>query len=138
MSGALVGGLLLLLAPLVGDPGLDYTFDEEAWQGIGYLLVTGDEARVQIEVHQTWDLSRALPDDIVMWLYPETPPPTDEVLAFIHAVGHLILADDLGASEALLERLGVTREPGPSRHERWYQGRDGLPILAPRGDHFLC
>lgn len=124
------------LAAAVAAP-VDYSFEEAHWNGLGYLLTTAAEAKVEVEVVDTLDLERLRPSDVLFVFYPAKLD-ADAIHAFIRDGGHVILADDRGDGAELLRRLGVRRNPrGPSRHASWYQGMDGMPVLHPQLDHFL-
>lgn len=129
-------GLGLGLAPPV--LAQDYSPDAETWNGLGYLFVTADEAKVALEPVDTLDLGKLRPGDIVMWVYPAREPPLQQLLAFVRDGGYLIVADDHGAAGPLLAALGITRVPlAPVPTRPLYQGLDGLPVLTPERDHFL-
>jgi hypothetical protein len=129
-------GVLVGLGWLVGLSGLargtDYTVEAEPWNGIGYLLTTAAEAKVEVEVTQELDLGGLRPGEVVLWLYPKRAFDPAPLLAFIEDGGYLVLADDHGEGAALLSQLGIVRsERGPTSHKEWYQGLEGLPVLVP-------
>lgn len=131
-------GLTSALTGTVQAAPSDYALDTEGWNGIGYLVATGTEAKVDVQVVETLDFEQLRPDDVLLWLYPTGDLPIDQLLAFIEDGGHLVLADDHGRADPLLAELGIERRPhGPTRHRDWYQGQDGLPIVKAEGDHFL-
>jgi len=134
--GALVA--LLLLAGPPAEAAGDYALDDRVWNGVGYLLETAREARVEVIPVDVLELESLEARDVLLWLYPRREPPTESLLAFVGDGGHVVLADDHGASRALLDALGIERrEQGPSGHRRWYEGDRGLPVLRRSGDHFL-
>ncbi len=148
---ALIATALALLALLPGlaaaqtealapeaDPIGDYATDSDAWNGLGYLLETAREAKVDVELTAELDLSRLRPSYTLLWLYPTQDLPVDALLDYVEDGGHLIVADDHGRADALFARLGIERRPhGPTVHSRWYQGQEGLPIAVPDHKHFL-
>lgn len=129
-----------LLAALTVGPARakDYDLDPDRWNGLGYLVTTADEARVKLDVATTVDLGALEPEDVLLVLYPTTPLPVDELLAFVDSGGYLLLADDQGTSAPLMERLGVTRhDAGPTGQLAFWDHQEGFPLLHPAGKHFL-
>lgn len=135
---ALAWGSLALPARAAEPSGADYDPVDGPWNGVGYLVTTGAEARVEVEVLADLPLDELSPDDVLLWLYPQAPVPVDDLLAFITDGGRLVVADDHGGADTLLAAVGVTRlDRGPTSHRRWFDGADGFPILVARDDHFL-
>lgn len=132
---ALVGTWLALAAGPAA--AADYDLDPDAWNGLGYLLVTAEEAKVEVEPVDVLDLGRLRPGDVLMWLYPERRMPVEPILSFVRDGGYLVLADDHGHGDELLASIGIERRPEPKGHPRWYQSQEGLPVWMPARDHFL-
>ncbi|MEZ4269161.1 MAG: DUF4350 domain-containing protein [Myxococcota bacterium] len=127
---------LPLSAPAAADG--DYSLDPEAWNGVGYLLATAAEAKVELEPAQVLDLGRLRPGSVLIWLAPPQDLPVAALLAFVRDGGFVVIADDSGAADGLLAEIGIQRAPAaPSSHGDWYQGADGVPLLTPRREHFL-
>lgn len=134
------GWLTILFMVLAASPARarDYDLDEERWNGLGYLLTTAEEARVHLTLGDAVDLSSLEPEDVLVVLYPTTPLPIDDLLAFVETGGYLVVADDLGVSAPLLERFGVRRlDAGPTAQLAYWDHQEGFPILKPAGQHFL-
>ncbi|MCA9513591.1 MAG: hypothetical protein KC635_01465 [Myxococcales bacterium] len=131
----------LLVGALAAPAGAvtDYDrADADTWNGLGYLLVTAAEAKVDVTVVDALDLATISPDDVLFWIYPTTPLPVDELLAFVGDGGSLIVADDQGSAEPLFAAVGITREPdGPRHQEHWFAQEDGLPVIPRQSDDFL-
>lgn len=141
----LAGALALVCAALpawaAAPAGVDYEPIDGPWNGVGYLITTGAEARVEVELVDALALGDLSPDDVLLWLYPQAPVPADDLLAFVGDGGRLIIADDHGGADELLAAAGIARRgSGPTAHRRWFEGADGFPILTARGGadaHFL-
>ncbi len=129
--------LLCLVAFRTGAHARDYDLDPDRWNGLGYLVTTADEARVTLDVSNAIDLAALEPDDVMIILYPTGPLPVDDLLAFIESGGYVVLADDQGQSQALLERVGITRRDAPAGHMSFWDEQEGFPMLRPSGEHFL-
>lgn len=124
--------------PALSDNPADYSLDPEAWNGIGYLMTTADEAHVRLEIEPSLDLDTLEPDDAVVLVYPTTELPVADLLAFVDSGGYLVVADDHGTSRPLLDAVGIALDPrGPTTHGKTFEDLDGLPILKPSGEHFL-
>jgi|GEM_PF-1250445 len=118
-----------------------YSLDEDSWSGVGYLLHTAREAKVELDVLAgKVELESLRPGDVLFWLYPQTKLPVDQLVRFVKDGGFLVVADDQGNTDALFKAFGITRlSGGPTAHQRYYRGLSGLPELAPRPaeNHFL-
>ena len=143
-SGGVVMASLLWAAAL-GAPEVhaeDYSRSEDAWNGVGYLITTGQEARVNVTLSPTLDLSRLRPSDVLMWLYPQARMPVDDLTQFVREGGRMVLADDVGAGDVMFDALGLTRSApedlakvdglGPTYAEHY-----ALPMVSPDSEHFL-
>lgn len=131
--------LALLVIALLGSAAnaRDYDLDPDRWNGLGYLVTTAEEARVTMDVSNVVDLATLEPDDVLIILYPTSPLPVDDLLAFIESGGYIVLADDQGQSTPLLERVGITRRDAPAGHMSFWDEQEGFPKLRPSGEHFL-
>ena len=134
----LICQLIPLAATAHATEPQDYGLDASTWNGVGYLVTTGTEARVTVEPVTTLDLGQLRPDDVLLWLYPQVELPVADLVAFVEDGGNLIVADDQGSAGPLFAAVGLERLPAaPAAHQRWFENQDGLPILAPSSDHFL-
>ena len=140
MSAALTAVIALwtIAAPAPSAPAADYGLDADAWNGVGYLITTAAEARVDLTPVDDLDLAALRTGDVLLWLYPSAPLPDADLLAFVADGGHLVVADDVGASAALLRGAGLERLPAPpAGHARWFEQQEGFPVLRAHGEHFL-
>ncbi|MFO0750650.1 MAG: Ig-like domain-containing protein [Myxococcota bacterium] len=152
--GARVSALAVMAALVLGQPAggpavgggaqaepgqpKDYALDADSWNGLGYLMTTAQEARVDLQILPSLDLDSIEPDDTVFLLYPTVALPVDDLMAFVDSGGFLVVADDHGTSGPLLAAAGIELDArGPTQHGRSYQDLEGLPILRPSGQHFL-
>jgi hypothetical protein len=135
---SLLAAVVAAGASAAGAAAHDYGLDAESWNGVGYLLATAAEAKVELEPVDVLDAGRLRPGNVLVWLAPPADLPVEALLAFVHDGGFLVLADDGGAADGLLAALGVERSPGASTsHAEWYQAAEGIPLLTPRREHFL-
>jgi len=101
-------------------------------------METAREAKVDLRVVEDLNLDQLRPRDVLLWLYPPPSLPDAALERFVEDGGHLIVADDVGASDALLARFGVKKlPPGAWRPSRWVDGDERLAALKPAQEHFL-
>jgi len=140
---ALGAALAALALAQPGGPGPravapDYGLDPEPWNGLGYLLTTAEEAKVELAMVPSLDLSAIAPDDTLVIVYPTVELPVDDLYSFVDSGGYLVVIDDFGTAGPLLARAGIARsEHGPTTAGRLYEAQPGLPIVEPAGEHFL-
>ncbi len=116
----------------------DYDFANKGWNGLSYLIETAKEAKVEVDTDQVLDLTTLTPDEVLLWVYPPTGLPVEELLGFVREGGRLIIADDVGGGGELLAAIGVERSSrAPARHLTWFGGVNGFPVVDAQGDHFL-
>ena len=88
MFGALgLGWVLLTAGPSYGS---DYSTDERAWNGVGYLQQTSREAKVELRVVETLDWSAIKARDNLLIFYPTSAMPTRNLLRFVSDGGILL------------------------------------------------
>jgi hypothetical protein len=119
------------------DSDGDYGPDNAGWNGLRdlFALARGLGLRPEMHADIVWD---DLGDDTALLvLYPLGKLDTDKFISFVGGGGRLVLADDFGSSEALLERLGLTRHHGEARTQRFYQDNPMLPVARAHAEHEL-
>ena len=116
----------------------DYDLSPDAWNGLGYLLTTAAEAKVNVTTPNSVDLAALSPEDIVFVIYPRKPLPVEDLLAFVESGGYLLVADDRGSAAELFRAVGLSRrDDGPERHGELWSDQRGFLRLRPAGEHFL-
>ncbi len=130
---------LILLGALTQDAKAeDYTEHAESWNGLGYLKQTALEAKVNLSLADEVDWDRVKPDQNLLILYPQEALPIQEILKFVSDGGDLVIADDFGKSDALLEALGIKKvRPALEVHQSFYDGNTAFPTLTPSRESFL-
>jgi hypothetical protein len=115
----------------------DYGPDNTAWNGLRdfFALARGLGLRPELHADIVWD---DLGDDTALFvLYPRGTIDANTFVSYVGGGGRLVLADDFGTSEALLERLGLTRHHGEARAHRLYQDNPNLPVARAFAQHEL-
>jgi hypothetical protein len=139
---ALVAALIVTAAAgpaagAAGDEDGDYGADNPAWNGLRDLLALARGLGLRPELHAdiSWD---DLGDDAALLvLYPRARLDTDKFISYVGGGGRLVLADDFGSSEPLLERIGLQRHHGQARAARFFQDNPNLPVARALAEHEL-
>lgn len=138
--------LLLLSIVLAGQavhgvafaqPAEDYDPLSTDWNGLAHLLDMLSAGRPQVIVDEPIDLTTHPIDHPIVIIYPTLEPPAGELLEFVHEGGRLLVADDHGNAEQLLEVLGVAVFPDRTPHQTFFRNNPGLPVFYPGGRHAL-
>lgn len=133
--------LVILGAPMAAmaqQESPDFAVEGEAWNGLSrFVEIAGD---AELEVVDTLDWKAVADDDVVVIIYPRQPLGVDQVSRFVLAGGRLLLADDFGQSQAVLERLSIGRRTPPPEalpHDQFVDDDRGWPRFIPTGRHPL-
>jgi hypothetical protein len=86
----------------------DFGADRDAWNGVGYLIDTALEARVDLAVVERLDLATASPGDLVVMVAPDTFGDPTELVRFVASGGFLIAAFEGESFAPLARAFGVT------------------------------
>ncbi|GMV42948.1 MAG: hypothetical protein AMXMBFR64_46640 [Myxococcales bacterium] len=127
----------LLLLVTTNTWASDYDPQSREWNGSSYLLETAREARVSLQLADEVDWATVDPDTVLVLVSPSLPPDVDSLLAFLRDGGHAVVLDDFGASDPLLDRVGIHKVPGVLRHDDFLDDDPSFPVLQPGEEHFL-
>ncbi len=129
------------VAAVMAQPTLragDYGLENRDWNGLSEFVRMAKSMGYEVEPRSGLDLGALGPEDRVIVIYPTADVDQRQLARFIIDGGRAIVADDFGASEPLLERLGIDRESlAPRHHSRFFLGRPSLPLFKPGGKHPL-
>jgi hypothetical protein len=128
---ALGGTAAAAFAPEARASTDDYQTQSRDWNGLsdfarlaeaaGYVVVSPEEMPWQ-------DLGE---NDTVFLVYPTEQLEAQHVATFLRRGGRMLIADDFGASDQALARLGIIRQGGETvTNARRYEGNPNLPIAA--------
>ncbi len=132
--------LLTAMPALAGADLLDYDPDSPDWTGLSRFIDAGRTVGVTLTPTQTLDFRDLDPEQPLVILYPQEPLDVPNLIRFVSDGGRILLADDFGESEALLDRLEIQRvltDPGNLPHTTYAGGNVALPIITARGRHDL-
>jgi Domain of unknown function (DUF4350) len=135
---------LVVVGQLLVTPGdaradaADYSPHNSEWQGTSHLFRLATERGFSIETRSSLDWKKLDKNNILFFLYPTAPIPAEKLVAYLRGGGRVILADDFGSTQELLEQLGVRRVPvNGARLSRLHAENPALPIATPRTPHPL-
>ncbi|MCB9506141.1 MAG: DUF4350 domain-containing protein [Myxococcales bacterium] len=120
-----------------GASGLD--LDSVAWDGLSTLQELARRRGASLTQPTSVDLDGPATrrDTDALWLvHPTRLPPVAGLLDWVSEGHVLVVADDFGGSEPLLEALGLTRIAVPPETPR-YLGLEFAPLATPGGRHPL-
>ncbi len=135
--------LFLVLAASIGllteAPALALPFDPRGddWEGLSDL-VHAAEAELGTEhvvVASTLQLGELKREDGVVMVHPVRMLDVDGFAEFMRAGGRVVLLDDYGSGDELLNRFGIRRVPLPRRPARMLRGNPSLAIAEPASAH---
>jgi hypothetical protein len=128
--------LAILLAPgRAWATPFDLTGDD--WEGASELvrLATGELGSARVLPSTQIDFSDLKPEDGLVLLYPERGLDVEELSRFMRAGGRVILLDDFGRGEALLENFGMHRVPSPRHPAESLRQNPQLALAEPASAH---
>lgn len=127
----------LLALPALAKP-LDPT--DDGWDGLSQLVAL---ARSEIPdghlvvVAQRLDLDRLEVTDALVLVHPEREIDPDDLSAFMRSGGRVILMDDYGTGDVLLEHFGIRRVPLPERPNAMLRSNPVFAVADAVGVHPL-
>lgn len=123
-------------APAGAQALAGYDVANAEWNGLSSLKQLVEDRGATLEQRDELSLTTLTPDDVLWLVYPTAPIDGDAVAAFVDAGGGLFVADDFGRADAVFTPFRLQRVASV-QHERTFEGRGGIPVLRPVGDHPL-
>jgi len=150
-AAAVIGrpSLALLLLASVGasvwaamSPGVvraqdDFVPSNEGWNGLSELLEVAVEEGIEVEVVDRLDVGTLDRDAALLIIGPHQAPSVEGLSALLRAGGRIAVADDFGASGALLEAFHIERHAPMGHRTTALRGNEALLIARPNGPHAL-
>lgn len=118
----------------------DYDPLSSDWTGLSRMVDAGLVAGVDVRPADSLDFRELEPDQPVVIVYPQQPLDVPNLTRFVIDGGRVLLADDFGHSEELLERLEIQRLIPDVRnlpHDDYANDNPALPIVRAAGRHAL-
>lgn len=120
--------------------GSDFATDSDDWNGLAHFVSVAQQQEVDVREKPVLDWERVSNDDVIAVVYPTGELDVPSLVAFVVDGGRVLLADDFGGSEPLLERLSIERtEPPPEQlpHDQFVDDHPGWPSFDIEGRHPL-
>lgn len=113
------------------DPGSD------DWDGLSQLirLARDQFGSEHVVVTRRVDFATLGREDALLLIHPTRQLDVDELMAFMHAGGRVVLLDDYGTGDAFEAQLGIRRVPLPSRPAAMLRANPAFAIAEPAGNH---
>jgi hypothetical protein len=130
--------LLWALVALASD-ALAKPFDPAGsdWESVGDFvqMARDDLGEARVVVAARLDLHDLKREDGVILLHPERMLDADELAAFMRAGGRVVLLDDYGTGDVLLQHFGIQRVPMPLHPAEMLRNNPELAIAEPASAH---
>ena len=130
---------IAVLVTAVAGPAAAAPFDlvGSDWEGAAELvrLARAELGAPRVTVATQIDFSVLLPEDGLLLLYPERGLDVDELSKFMRAGGRVILLDDFGRGESLLQNFGMKRVPSPRHPAESLRHNPQLALAEPASAH---
>ncbi|MCZ7678948.1 MAG: DUF4350 domain-containing protein [Sandaracinaceae bacterium] len=97
--------LALLAGPSAAgaQPPDDFATSGGAWNSVSELMQIARQRGVEPRIAERLDVGTLGPTDSLLILHPRAALPARELTAFLRSGGRVLLADDFGAGDSLLE-----------------------------------
>lgn len=107
------------------------------WEGAAELvrLARSELGAARVVPTGQIDFGELKPDDGLLLLYPEHSLDVDELSRFMRAGGRVILLDDFGRGEGLLQSFGMERVPAPRHPAESLRHNPQLALAEPASAH---
>lgn len=134
-----VAFLCALAMAFVSSVALGAPFDllGTDWEGCSdFLRAARDElGDGRIVATDKLDYGALTPKDSVILLHPEKKLDVGSLTAFMHAGGRVIMLDDFGTGDELLEHFDLERIAAPDHPQQTLRHNPALAIAVPAGVH---
>jgi hypothetical protein len=123
-----------LLAGAADANTRDYLLENRGWNGLSELGAMARRLGLRLEDPMHLDWQQLSFGDTLLVIYPRSDLPIAQLLAFVEAGGQLVVADDFGTADRLLNQLGILRQPERQlRAQSYFRNNPHLPIAFPQG-----
>lgn len=133
---ALAAGLVAASVAPARAQGTDYDPYSQDWNGMATFVGLAEGMGFEVTAVGSLDWGDLSANDVLVLVYPLQRVDPSLVSAFVHAGGHVVIADDFGAADEAMQRLGLIRaDRGPAKADRYWKGNLHAPIATARSDH---
>ena len=115
----------------------DYDPRSRAWNGLARLVELARAEGADVEAPAELDLGTLSPEDGMLLVYPQDDLPAASLAAFMRDGGRLVLADDFGTGDELLDVYRIHRQAASTGDATHLRGNPNLPVAQPHARHVL-
>jgi hypothetical protein len=120
----------------LSQPG-DYDVNNlQGWNGLSTLAALAEGSGLQVLQRQTIDWEELDSNDLLLLIYPTNHLDSGNLVTFIRNGGRVLIADDFGAGDSVLGKLGARRTFAVEATE-YHDNHLFAPIAHPVGKHQL-
>ena len=117
----------------------DYDPYSQSWNGFASFVGLAEGMGFEVDAVTSLEWSELSATDILVLVYPLQRVDPGKLGAFVHAGGHVLVADDFGEARDAMISLGVVRaEVDQVRALRYQSDQIWAPIANARGDHAIA
>jgi hypothetical protein len=125
--------LILFVVPTEAQASeADFRLANREWNGMSHFSELAQELGTPVQELPALDWKHVALDQTVFLVYPTSKLKTAELLSFLAAGGTLVVADDHGSSQELLDAIGVSRRPATDIKAVYLLNKNPhLPLALP-------
>jgi hypothetical protein len=125
------------VTPPAAGGGRVFDFETAGWESCSEFAglaraVLGAE---HVVVTQTLSYDQLTPADAIVIVHPERALDVESLTRFMRSGGRIILLDDFGSGDELMEHFGLRRKPFRARPIHALRGDSRFPIADPASAH---
>ncbi len=133
--------LILICAPgELRAQSRDYRLANTDWNGLSQLTELARAENIELKLVSNIDFQKLKTQQPIFIIHPQQPFAVSNLTNFVFAGGRILLADDFGTSDALFDRLAISRvqmAPANLPHSEFVDNNPAFPIFKPTGRHPL-
>ena len=133
--------LVFLASPVGAQESADFGIANRDWNGLSDFVELAQSRGYPMEARSALDYNSLNPEEVLVILHPTSELNGDAIQAFVSDGGRVLLFDDYGSADDLLEGLSepILRqdELPPGIELSYYQGNPHLPVIPTPGIHPL-
>lgn len=107
------------------------------WEGLADFvqLARSELGESRVVATDALDYGKLSPGDAVVLIHPERPLDVESCARFMHSGGRVLLLDDFGEGDALLQHFRMARVAAPARPKSYLRDNPQLALAEPAGPH---
>lgn len=135
-----LAAILFMVPTLLCAQSSDYSLTNSDWNGLSQLTELARAENIELKLVSNIDFQKLPLEQPILIIHPQQPVVISNLINFVFAGGRILLADDFGTSDALFDRLAVSRAqiaPANLPHYEFVDNNPAFPIFKPTGRHPL-